>query len=164
MEEANSFLDILEKEISLYQELVGLLEKSRPGLLRMSLNDIISGKNEQEKLLEQISDIENSFDIAVDKLAERLGADKSNIKRSFLITVFDAPLSERLNSLSDSFANVFKKFETSKILYLDIINAALSHIDDSLYILGGGTCNMSGYGASGKSVCQSDPGLLSSKL
>lgn len=164
METASFVFKALENEMALYEELAVALAGAREGLSRMSVDGIYQAISVQEQVVLRLSEIEKDRDRAVKKLSRELGS-PSPMTLSGIIKTVSEPWRTRFSDVSARLNAVLQRVETEKRMNLDIINKALAHVEESLYILGGAASCSEGYGALGAPAQDGQPsGLLSTKV
>ncbi|HEY3347818.1 MAG TPA: flagellar protein FlgN [Nitrospirota bacterium] len=164
METAMLVLDALEMEAELYSELAVTLADAREGLSAMSVDGIYKAVGVQEKVVERLTRIEKDREQAVKRLSRELGC-QAPMNMSGLIGGLPEPWKNRFSDISIRLSSAIRKVENEKKLNAEIINKALAHVEESLYILGGATNRSDGYGALGAPAQDGhQTGLLSTKV
>ena len=145
MDKADTVMDALEKEISLYRELAESFERSCGALTGMSVQEIIAVTISQEDILSRIREnVKNRGEISriMDGLA---GAGKG-----------------RASVLLERLRDVVGRVEAARAVNIRLIDEALARIDGALQVLGGAGACACGYGPGRAGSMK--PGLIRKKF
>lgn len=166
MNNADAVIEILENEIGLYASLADAIEEGRRRLARMSVPEIYETTAVQEGLTLRIKGLEDARTCAVRRLASELGKESATITLKYLVDNLGEPYHARFMELSVRLAVVLSRVEDARNASVEIINRELTHLDQALYLLGGGGLGASeGYGLRGEGgKAKATASLLASEL
>jgi flagellar biosynthesis/type III secretory pathway chaperone len=91
-------LKILKQEVSLYKEIIEILQKEREAIISRSPNALLGTNQDKETLLAELESLEEGRQLWVKKLAEELNFSSPKITLSLLAEKLKDPWASQLKS------------------------------------------------------------------
>jgi hypothetical protein len=140
MQEFHDFtLSLLEKESQSYQELLALAREQREQLLAgrvAALNDIV---DRQSEAMGRVAALDRQADSCLERLKVALRLDSDPITLAAIAARAPAPYAARYRELTSRLRELSDEIRRTSLGNLELARNALSYIDFSLRLIGGGS-------------------------
>lgn len=124
----SNLVSVFQTEIDNYKELLKVLNKEQKALLENEISNLVDFVNREEKIINQIKDVEEERDKLIEQISEVAGIPTQEIVFSKLIELADEPLAESFSEISSEIEKIAYEFKTVNQCNKDLINSHREYI------------------------------------
>lgn len=147
--QTGQLIKTLEKEISLYQQMLSLFQKERELLIISSHDDLYNLLNQKETLILQLKGMESIREGLVDEIYSFFMPSSEEKTLSSIIRFIGEPYKEKLRDCHSRLFALLQSVREISELNGAIFDRSLDHVRDALLILGNMTSTNPVYSSSG---------------
>ena len=151
LEEAlNELVDLVDKEVKVFQELHGALIDQYKSVLEEDVDEVWNNVSKVRELVEQTKILEHDRKKRTSQVSSQLGADNPEPTLSELIPLVEVRYAKRLNELKDLLLTLSERIKTTNLRNKNLLNRSLRMVNKKIKLLTGGVNSNALYTEGGK--------------